>query len=226
MKNYRAADSVVLEKGILAIANKYKSPEVFWYSGTYSTRLIDQIQNRFHLDHVGRAMANIIERKNFFHEDTLPFFIRFHYYTTLVLCLLLFAFRHSTAKTFFLSLLTGVILTVLTALFMAFGGGVRMFFGMFLFYFLVFGLISFAALNDKTRDIPVGIALNLFLWLLPFMPLCAVAAYYEGSDYRYYDYQKELAAYKLAEWIGAGLLIVLLAVYLPRLYRRWYGAPE
>jgi lysylphosphatidylglycerol synthetase-like protein (DUF2156 family) len=178
-------------------------------------------------------MDNILQRKHRWSSNNLPFFIRIFSYTTLVLTLLLFSFRHTTAKTFFLSILAAVILTILTSLGMAFSRyRDAALFNWILFYFLVSLCLSLLAFTMKKRSAVTGIATNLFLWLLPFMPLCAVARYYAHVKYDAdYTYQYEYAVQQqqhlfLAEIGGVLLLLIMAGTYFHSVYRRWYAAPE
>jgi len=146
---------------------------------------------------------------------------------------LLFSFRHSTAKTFFLSLLSAIVLLILTSLVLAFTGwdeeGV---YNSLIFYFVVALGLSIGIFFSDKRQVATGIALNLFLWLLPFVPLCIVASYYERLrrlDYeRYYERYDAMKLQHLfyAEVIGIVLLVVMIGTYVHKAYRRWYASPE
>jgi hypothetical protein len=231
VKNFRREDAANVKARIQRTVDKYALQKEYWnyYHHSATQTVEDRIRQTFHLNEVQSGMSNIMDRKLDFVND-LGVFLRIHIYITLILTLLVFAFRHSTAKAFFLSLLTSVILIVLTALMMAFGGGISTFLGMMVFYFLVFASVSVFVFFSSERSTLTGIAMNLFLWLLPFIPLCFVSIYWEEQarsyDYRSYDYETQVLSFQMAEWIGLGILIILLATYIPRLYRRWFAAPE
>ena len=99
-----------------------------------------------------------------------------------------------------------------------------------LHYFFMFFVISLYSFQSKTRSLVTGIAINLFVWLAPFIPMVCVGAYYESrerNDYRFDDYYEEMQRnLARAEWIGVILLLVLLVTYIHRVYRKWYASPE
>jgi hypothetical protein len=192
----------------------------------------ERIRNRYGLLHTANSIDNILERKYRWSSAYLPFFFRLFIYTTLVLTLLLFAFRHTTAKTFFLSILTGIILTILTSLILAFSRrNGEAFFEWILFYFILSFGIALTSFTMRKRSVFAGIATNLFLWLLPFIPLCIVANYY--VDRRYdpeyrsdYEYALQQVHMFWAEIGGLLLLLVAIGPLIHKLYRKWYAAPE
>jgi hypothetical protein len=192
----------------------------------------ERIRNRYGLLHTANSIDNILERKYRWSSAYLPFFFRLFIYTTLVLTLLLFAFRHTTAKTFFLSILTGIILTILTSLILAFSRrNGEAFFEWILFYFILSFGIALTSFTMRKRSVFAGIATNLFLWLLPFIPLCIVANYY--VDRRYdpeyrsdYEYALQQVHMFWAEIGGLLLLLVAIGTLIHKLYRKWYAAPE
>ena len=174
-------------------------------------------------------MDNILERKHRWKPSNLEIFLRMLYYPALIITLLFFAFRHSTTKTFFLSLLAAVVLSILTALFMAFSyRSEAAFFGWVIFYFFLFLVISLSVWRNKTRNVVTGISINLFLFLIPLIPLCIVSYYYTTLDYPYYEgfYENKERHLFLAEIGGLVLLLVLIPTYIQAAYRRWYSSPE
>jgi hypothetical protein len=185
---------------------------------------------------INRSINNICEKKYRWQSGFLPEILRIFYYTTLVLTLLLFTFRHTTVKTFFLSLLTGILLLIVTSLFGAFFS-IGSFTAEILMvsYYGLFFLLSLLAVNSKTRRWVSGISLNLTVWLTPFIPPIVVSMYYEiirvGYD-RYYDvryytrFENEQRYYFYAEIIGFVVLLVLIETLFKFLYRKWYAAPE
>lgn len=233
IRNYtRPGNPQELRNRIYNIQKKYQW-EVFTTS-YYINRdnVLERIRDRYQVDATSISMTHILERKHRWTAETLAAAIRIFVYTTLLLSLLAFAFRHSTNKTFFLSILTAIVLIILTTLVMAFLSQSES--GMYvwmLFYFLLFFGVSLTAFWAKTRHAITGIAITLFLWLLPFMPLIIVAKYYANrrSDPDYYlnneaEYFEKYLHW--AEWIGLLLLLVALGTYIHQVYRRWYAAPE
>jgi hypothetical protein len=83
----------------------------------------------------------------------------------------------------------------------------------------------------RKRSVFAGIAINLFLWLLPFIPLCIVANYHADRkydpDYRFvHEYALQQLYLFWAEIGGLLLLLVALGTLMHKLYRKWYAAPE
>jgi hypothetical protein len=223
--NYKREDPAAVEARIRRTVKKYTPPDYYDYRYYGGLTVHERIDEKYHLVAVGRGIDNIYDRKYQLVEEwevTLRIFI----YTTIFLTLLLFTFRHSTPRAFFLALLTGVILTVLTALMMAFSGSASLFFVMMTFYFFIFTWLTILALQAKTRNTVTGISINLFLWMLPFIPLCLVAAYYEGRNYYVDSGREQVIALQRAEWIGLGALLIALVLLMPKVYRRWWAAPE
>jgi hypothetical protein len=154
------------------------------------------------------------------------------YYVTLSITLLIFVFRHSTVRTFFLTLLSGALLTILTALIFAFSHfedatG----FAWMLAYTLLFFIGTLAAWQNKKRKLVTGIMINLFVFIILILPLLIVGWCYALNKPRFYeDPPIDRAAWHLyfllAEVGGGILLLVLLATYIGKLYRRWYSLPE
>ena len=216
---------------LAAIRNKYHwrtDYPVYYYID--QSNVEERIRNRHGLSHTSSSIDNILERKYRWSPVNLPFFVRIFIYTTLILSLLLFAFRHTTAKTFFLSLLTGIILSILTSLILAFSRhNGDAFFEWILFYLvLAFGL-SLTTFTMRKRSVFAGIAINLFLWLLPFIPLCIVANYYVDQKYNpdrtEYEYALQQQHLFWAEIGGLLLLLVAIGTLMHKLYRKWYAAP-
>lgn len=229
IRNYHPPSKDSLRSTISRVAGKYAIPGQAYYRYYNEYEYYERLRSRYDLWEVSNSMENIMERKHRFDSNNMPFFIRMHVYTSFILSLLLFVFRHSTVKTFFLSLLTAVVLTILTTLFIAFtfysNDG---FFNWILFYFFLFFAGSFLVFVKGKRSVFAGISINLFTMLLPFIPLCLVASYYEQKMYRDYElyYDKMQQSLKVAEWIGIILFLIALVSYIHVLYRNWYASPE
>jgi hypothetical protein len=228
IRNYSKPDRNAEWKKLSMLIKKYKAYQFdnYYDMVTYETRM----RKRYSLVELDDSMQNIAERLHRFDADNLVIFFRIHFYVTLCLTLLLFSFRHSTIKSFFFGLLTGIVLTILTTLILAFSPSSDQYWTWWiLFYFFIFFVVSLYSFQSKTRSLVTGIAINLFFWLLPFIPMVCVGAYYESND-RYYGYQdhyeqmqRDLAT---AEWIGVVLLLILLVTYIHKVYRKWYASPE
>jgi len=186
----------------------------------------ERIRRRYKLNSIGSSMLNITDRKYRWSHDVLSFTLRMAFYTSLILALLLFSFRHSTARTFFLSLLSAVVLSVLTALLLAFSrSDENTFFAFTFFYFLSFVLMSVKIFSSRRRSLMNGIALNLAFWMLPFMPLLCVAWYYAGRNWYYGLEDDERLHLHYAEFAGPMLLLIAIFFFFHGAYRKWYAAP-
>lgn len=233
--NYYASpkDTMPVRDQVNAIKMKYKwqpDDDIMYYSDRPDRRM--RIEHRYGVRDISRSISNILERKHQWSGDELATFVRVFVYSTLLLCLLVFAFRHSTAKTFFLSILAAIILIVLTSLIVAFSSYEdETVLNCIIFYFVVALLLSLTAFSSPTRSAFTGISINLCLWLLPFIPLCLVGRYYSALKRRsFYDYdryyEQQQQHLQLAEIIGVLLLLLLIGTYFHRAYRKWYAAPE
>ncbi|HEX2534088.1 MAG TPA: hypothetical protein VHK69_10155 [Chitinophagaceae bacterium] len=226
---YRPSDPKALQGALDAAVAKY-AVGIAYGSTEYDQSLEARIRDRHSLYEIRQAMDNILERKHRW-DDTLPMFLRMHLYTTLVLTLLAFTFRHSTARTFFLSLLAAVVLSILTALFIGFSGGEELAgFGWILFYVILFFILSALALRSRRRQLVNGIGINLLAWILPFAPFFLTALYQEHRRRvlppNVFD---EMAAERSLLWAESGgviLFLLFVATYFHFVYRRWYAAAE
>jgi hypothetical protein len=163
-------------------------------------------------------------------------------YGALLFALLLFIFRHSTIRTFFLSLLAGVVLVILSSIFTAiFGSFETAVYEWYLFYFILFTIIGAWAFRHKNRKAIAGIAINLWVLMLSFIPSICVALYYEILDQHAYDlyergittsvetaydYELKVLLVQVAEIAGPVLFLAAVYFYIHRLYRQWYALPE
>ena len=136
-------------------------------------------------------------------------------------------------RTFFLSLLTGVLLTILTALMFSFAHyNETSFFACMIIYTFLFFLASLSTWTNKKRYAVTGIGINLFVFVILVFPLLIVGWCYTSTKRRYYaedipfDYAAWDPYFLLAEIGGTLLLLVLLATYIGKVYRHWYSLPE
>ncbi|HET6769838.1 MAG TPA: hypothetical protein VFH08_20660, partial [Chitinophagaceae bacterium] len=201
--------------------------------GSYMSR----IRDKYDLYLLNQQIDNIIEKKYRWDEGTIGIAWRLGYYLTLCLALLVLIYRHTTRRTFFLSLLTAVVLSIVTALFIAMvpfsGNG---FYIWTIAYFILFLIISAFILNSRNRNVISGISLNLLVFMTPFMPLIVTALYYESLRKRYrfsgnpeqYDilFRNADLHYFLSEIGGFVLLAVLLTTVYRQAYKKWYSLPE
>jgi hypothetical protein len=192
---------------------------------------IEFINKSYYLSSIDDTISRVYSKKEQFSNQYLSY-LHFALWFTLITTLLLFIFRHSTIKTFFLSALAAFILAIISGLFIAVGGGSSTsIYSLMIFYFITFAIISFTIVSAKTRTLVQGIALNLFLFALPLMPLIITALYFEIMDFERYNefernYVNTAPYYFGAEIIGFALLIILIEPVFKRLYRAWYANAE
>ncbi len=237
VKDHKAPDVVKLNKRIEVLQKKYRGGG---YSGYYdydepsaSTQpptYDEYIKRKYKIPETNNTMSTVLGKKHRWKEEW-EWILHFMFYATLILTMLIFIFRHTTVKTFFMSILAGVILAVITGLFIAVG---RMeetgIFTTLTVYFFVFALLGISTQTAKTRTLFQGIGLNFFLFSLPFMPLLWLAFYYNSNDVYKPGYSIDYAArsmnYFYAEVIGFVILLILIEPVFKKLYRAWYAAPE
>jgi len=239
LKNYRQPDKATLLKRMEAFKIKYAADSrygPYYDSNTeydindpYNTKII----KKYELRRISNGIDNAVSKKYAWLNDW-KIYLRIFYYTTLVLTLLVFIFRHSTVKTFFLSLLTAVILAIFTGLIlvMSRGDGTAVL-SFLIVYYIIFAIVAVTISSAKIRTALQGIALNLFVFMTAFMPVVFVALN-EANRYKSYDLQgyqlrdeHDTALYFLiAEIAGTIILLVLLEPVFRKLYRKWYAAPE
>jgi len=198
---------------------------------------LSKIRDKYDLYLVNHRFENITEKKYRWSPGVIEVSWRVTYYLTLALALLILIFRHTTRRTFFLSLLTAVVLSILTGLFVAISPySEGSFYTWMIIYYIIFCVLSALVITAKNRNVVSGIALNLAVFITPIMPLIITAAYYSALhkkyDYIYrwesYDrfFQNEEYHYFLAEIGGFVLLFLLLATFYQKAYKKWFSQPE
>lgn len=192
----------------------------------------DVIEERYQLYDVVQSISNITDKKYRWYSNNASRF-RLWYYITFVLTLLVFIFRHSTVKAFFLSILTCIILLILSALLVAFFridelGAIAL----ALFYYFIFFIIAMLTVKSNVRSTVGGIALNIITFFTALIPLLCVLFYYEYTEkdftiVRTEEYYKAKESYLLiAEIAGFILFLLLLQPFFKRFYRKWFASPE
>jgi hypothetical protein len=239
IKNYKKPDRTALMKRMLELQTKYAANSPYYYgeynaideNDTYETR----INKTYDLTRISNGIDNIVRKKYAWKEDW-PMFVRIFYYTALLLTMLVFIFRHSTVKTFFLSVLAAVLLAILTGLLMVISQGDEVTALSFMIvYYVAFAILGLSIFKTDIRKAIQGIGLNLFLFVTPFVPLIFVAF----NEARYYNrYSDSLRVYEerdpaqtalyflIAEIAGSVILLILIQPLFKKLYRKWYSAPE
>jgi hypothetical protein len=231
-------DREALGKEISVLLQKYRYPVDLKYHYVEYEKddsPFEIVHKKYQLYNIGNSLSNIVRKKYSWNMPDLADFLRIFYYFTLGITLLIFIFRQSTIRTFFLSLLAGVLLTIFTAMLLSFlNANDTDGFALIATYFILFFLGTLTTWTIKKRRVVTGIIINLFVFLVPVFPLIIYGWYVEWKRHQYYkmalpeierptDYDKYLI---YVETGGALLLLVLLATYISKLYRRWYSLPE
>ncbi len=238
LKNYQKPDRAALLKRMLELRNKYGVDDRNYYGNYYDnnqdTNYEARIKRKYDFGRISNGVNNIVQKKYEWTENW-PIYLRIFYYATLLITLLVFIFRHTTAKTFFLSVLTAVLLTILTGLIMVLSYGQKdiSLLSFIIVYYAVFLILAVSVFKTNVRTAVQGIGLNLFLFMTPFIPLVIVSLYLEiqqrnlfndpEMDRSYYDSN---LYYLTAEIAGSVILFILLQPLFKKLYRKWFAAPE
>lgn len=223
------------ELGILL--EKYHYPADGSYSGGIEPDNDDTpfelVRKKYWLGKIENSISHIIEKKYRWSDRHFSDFIRLFYYFTLGITLLIFIFRHSTVRTFFLTLLTGVLLTIITALVLSFSHFEEITFFIWLIaYTVLFFAGSLVTWSNKKRKAVTGILINLFVLIVTAFPVLFVGCYYNWKREQYSnrlmseDLSYIQAYFFYAEIGGILLFLLLLATYIGKVYRRWYSLPE
>jgi hypothetical protein len=232
IKNYQKPNRVALLKRMEAFKTKYNSNDSYYENNLTATdkeeTFEEYIKRIYSLQEINNIVDRIFLKKHEWKREYLAY-LHVIFWLTLITTLLLFTFRHTTIKTFFLTALTGVVLAILSGLFIAFTNGRDITFYMLMIcYFILFTFISFTI--KKTRTLLHGISLNFFFFTLPIIPLIIASFYLELNYKNYYDryhhYFNKTPYYIGAEIIGFILLLILIEPLFKKLYRAWYAAPE
>lgn len=241
IRNYTKPDRAALEKRLRELKEKW-AVNSRWYGSYYNDYDLTynsndsyetKIKKKYNLYNIGNGIDNAVDKKYEWKRDW-SVYLRVFYYVTLVLTLLLFIFRHSTVKTFFLSLLTAVVLAILTGLIMLvdYSGDETSLISFIVVYYIIFAALALTVFGAAIRRAVQGIGLNIFMFMTPFMPVVFLALndamhrarYYEPG---YIDRPRHTEMdYFIAEIIGAVLLFVLIELLFKKLYRKWFAAPE
>lgn len=225
-----------ISKELKALLNKYRYPKKEWDGAAELERAgpFRKIDVKYQLEDVNSGISDVVTKKYRWDSNRLPGSVRIFYYITLAITLLIFVFRHSTVRTFFLSLLTGVLLIIFSALLFSFSHFEETaVYATLVVYTLLFFFFSLATWANKKRFAITGIGINLFVFIITFIPLvivswCRAIANDRHNDNKTipFDYSSWDHYYLYAEIGGAVLLLILLSTYIHKVYRRWYSLPE
>lgn len=238
LKNYRPPDREPLVQRMAVLKAKYAVNGRYDYDDTYVTYNDDSYQTRinkkYQLGKMSNGIDNIVQKK-YAWKASWQDYLRVFYYISLFVTLLVFIFRHTTAKTFFLSVLTAVLLTILTGLLLVFTmGDETSVFSFMVVYYVVFAALALSIFKAKVRNAIQGIGLNLFLFMTPFIPLVFVALnmamreryIYATQQHQDINSAQQALYFLIAEFAGAVILLILIQPLFKKLYRKWYAAPE
>lgn len=233
------------------IAAKYRDPEDDNYSYYNEMMSADEAAINYYDDPqafmnvkhriyaIDSGIYHITSRMHPFGVSGWWFIMLAVFYVALGLTLVLFGFRHMTVRTFFFTLLAGIVITIITALFFAMlrGNQFSTFAVVYLLYFVAFFAISFTIPYSKVRSLVKGIALNFSMLMVMPVPVIIAAMYYEIAEKRYYAthgyeniiypvFPEKNFVMGLTQVIGAVVLLVLVTFYFSKRYRQWYAQPE
>lgn len=200
---------------------------------------ISKISDKYDLYQINNRIDHIADKKYRWDSELVDISWRLLYYFTLCLSVLVLIYRHTTRRTFFLSLLAAVVLTILTSLFIAMAphsANNKSFDIWMIAYFILFGILTGFIFYSRNRNVVSGIGLNLLVFMTPFMPMVITSLYYKSlhDSFQYpYDpidyantFKNEEYHFLLSEIGGGILLILLLATLYQMAYKKWFSLPE
>jgi hypothetical protein len=234
-----------LKKDFFDLSQKYRDPynEDDYGYWSYSTDPYSIVITTYKVGQVTSGISNIFSRYYRWRDEEILIMIHVIYYISMFLGLCLYIFRHSTIRTFFLSVLTGLMLFIISGVIGVFfeiepEGAIILGF----VYYLFFLIFSLTTVNWKVRSVFTGISLNLLVICTPFVPLAIVGLYDQLNPYYYdypyyyslgiYNYYDDSARdtlqmwYYLSEIFGFVILLILTETVFKWMYRKWYAAPE
>jgi len=240
IRNYKMPDKKKVTDSLLSLVKKYDvEPKNDYYMYADGSDAYDaKLKRTYHLNYVNNSISNIISRMDRWKTGgKISVVENFSglYYVTLALSLLVFVFRHTTVKTFFLTILTALLLLILTSLAAAFIN-IQAKDGMFITigYYALFFLLSLLVVNSRKRNVVMGISLNITVCMTAFIPWIATLIYYyyvhkerNLMDIPFSEefYRQEQLHYLYATFIGFIVLLVLIETLFKFLYRKWYASP-
>ena len=238
LKNYKKPDRKSVLKRMDELKLKYAVSSLYGYNEYYSddekASYDRKIKKEYDLTRINNGIDNAVQKKYAF-KTAWPIYLRVFYYITLLLTMLVFIFRHSTVKTFFLSVLTGVLLTIISGVIMVFNRSNQetTLLSFMILYYAVFAILALSIFKTNTRKAAQGIGLNLFLFATPFIPLIFTALNWARRYSDLYDINEPridsetmTKYYFIAEIAGSVILLILIQPLFKKLYRKWYSSPE
>lgn len=240
IKNFIPVDKEKVRTELETLLKKYRYSEYSYYynndmSGTGAESYYNVIGKRYNLYASNSGIRNLTDKKYRWYTENDSRF-RVWFYISFVLALLVFIFRHSTVKAFFLSILTCIVLTILSALFLAFAHGTegQTVLSLCIGYYILFLVATLLGTKGNTRSTITGIALNITTFFTFIIPLLGTLLYYEGLDklYRHLPdypsgyYETKERVLLIAEIGGIVIFLILLQPLFKQLYRNWFSKPE
>lgn len=238
-KQHKNIDTAALKKEVQSLVAKYKSPEKdqFYNTNDYGRHpsFTERYSMDYNVDDIRNSINNVCHRKATWDKENLPVLFRLFFYFTFVISLLVFIFRHTSIKAFFLSLLTAFVLLILSALVSAFisNRGIPSAI-MYLGFFAVFVILASLVVRSKKRNVIIGISINLFVMMVAFIPNIALSLYelltytrplyINGLNDNMLEHYKDYRLY--AELLGLVIFLVLIPTYIHWLYRKWFALPQ
>lgn len=230
----QSANSVNLTREITRIVKKYTYKDVVDYSyddaeNEYAKDFHKHFRNKYDIPKIDQEINNVAERKSRWSSSKLPALFRSFFYFAFAITLLVFTFRHSTVRTYFISLLAAFILYLLTFLIgLLFNQSVGFYFIWVFFCFAASIIAATFVFQNKQRVFVTGIGINIFVMMVAFMPMTLVGYINAIGKHQYADgrYKPMFDYYVHAEILGIVGFLILLPTYIYRLYRKWYALPE
>lgn len=231
-------DTAAITQKMVTLIDKYTKGKYYeYYSDNYLVINKEdgkavRIKKTYQLDRIDDSINNIMERKHRWDASGTEVFLRIMLYCAFCLSLLIFMFRYTTAKTFFLTLLTSVLLFIFTMLVLATSGNSALAnLVLLLFYYLIAGVLALTINSNSTRTIASGIGLNIFTGITAFIPLIIYGMIYSVvSDYKDFDkthwYENRELYFVGSELLGVVLFLLLMEPVLKKGYRKWFALPE
>lgn len=200
------------------------------------------INRKYRIYDLDEGIKNISDRYYMWDFHKLGFLVYPLYYISMVMAIILFLFRHCRKKSFFYTLLAGVVIFIFSVTLLAFSGSGQAFvLGLMVFYMILFGVIGLSIFNAKRKTLVQDIGLNLFIFFTPVYLTLITAVYYfikkeifKSNHYgknNYSDMYSEAFKYEdlfmqLSIVSGFVLFIVLLQFVYSKLLRKSYALPE
>jgi len=238
-KQHKNIDTAALRKELKRLITKYQSPEKDRYQYTNEYGRNPSFTERFSVDYgvkeISNSVNNVCQRKSTWDKVNLPFIFRLFFYFTFIISLLVFIFRHTSIKAFFLSLLTAFVLLILSSLLSVFvsNKGIPSV-AVYLGFFTLFAVFGSLVVRSKKRNIIVGISINLFVMMVAFVPSISLSLYElltyskplytSGLNDDMIEHYKTYQLY--AEILGIVILLLLIPTYIHWLYRKWFALPQ